>query len=301
MSPKVSILISVRDQLDWTRKCVQCLKDTLTDCISYEVLIANDGSRDGTEEYLKTLSSKFRIFHRKESHGFAKNNNWLARKAEGDFLLFLNNDAFVKGDWLRPMLKVFELKENVGFVGNVQRLYGSNRFDHMGVVFSPYGNPRHYGQGFFTNTFKGQIKKWSAVTGACCIIRRELFLDYGGFNEEYLNGCEDVDICLSLNRAGYSHYVAHESVIDHIKGATIGRKDRNEQNFDLLMKRFGDDIRKNESVNDRILHAETYLFRLFFKPLGVNVLKYFHALLIYTRISIILGSMNFKSWWQRNG
>ena len=53
-----------------------------------------------------------------------------------------------------------------------------------------------------------------------------------------------MDLCLRLNRAGYCHYVAHESVIDHIKGATTGRKDRNEENFDLLMKNFGDDIEK---------------------------------------------------------
>lgn len=284
MGPKVSILISARDQLSLTRKCIQCLKNTLTDGISYEVLIVNDGSRDGTEEYLKALPSKFRIFHRKVSHGFAKNNNWLAREAKGEFLLFLNNDAFVKGDWLLPMLRVFESKKKVGFVGNVQRLHGSNRFDHMGVVFSPYGNPRHYGQGFFTNSFKGEIKRWSAVTAACCLIRRELFLEHGGFNEEYLNGCEDVDLCLRLNRAGYHHYVAHESVIDHIKGATTGRKDRNEENFDLLMEKFGDDIRKNESVHDRILHAKTYLFRILFKPFGINLFKYTHALLIYTRV-----------------
>ena len=284
MSPTVSILISARDQLSLTRECIQCLNDTLTDSITYEVLIANDGSRDGTEEYIKALPSKFRIFHRKVSHGFAKNNNWLAQEALGEYLLFLNNDAFVKGDWLDPMLQVFELKEKVGFVGNVQRLHGSSRFDHMGVVFSPYGNPRHYGQGFFTNSFKGEIKSWSAVTAACCLIRRELFLEHGGFNEEYLNGCEDVDLCLRLNRAGYTHYVAHESVIDHIKGATTGRKDRNEENFDLLMKNFGDDIRKNESVHDRILHAKTYLFRLFFRPFGINLFKYIHALLIYARI-----------------
>jgi GT2 family glycosyltransferase len=284
MSPLISILISVKDQLVLTQKCIESLKHTLAEGCRYEVLIANDGSTDGSKAYLDTLSGKFRVFHREKCHGFAKNNNWLAREAKGEYLLFLNNDAFVKGNWLKPMLKVFTVKEKVGFVGNVQKLYKSNRFDHMGVVFSPYGNPRHYGQGFFTNSFKGEIKSWSAVTAACCLIRRELFLEHGGFNEEYLNGCEDVDLCLRLNRAGYSHYVAHESVIDHIKGATTGRKDRNEENFDLLMKNFGDDIRKNESVHDRILHAKTYLFRLFFRPFGINLFKYIHALLIYARL-----------------
>ena len=284
MKPKISILISVKDQLVITKKCIQCLRDTLEGSIDFEVLIANDASTDGTANYLDSLPNGFRAFHREKSCGFAKNNNWLAREAKGEFLLFLNNDAFVRGDWLITMLQVFELKEKVGFVGNVQKLYKSNRFDHMGVVFSPYGNPRHYGQGFFTNSFKGEIKKWSAVTAACSLIRRELFLEHGGFNEEYLNGCEDVDLCLRLNRAGYSHYVAHSSVIDHVKGATTGRKDRNEENFNLLMNKFGDDIRKNESVHDGILHAKTYLLRLLFKPFGINLFKYIHALLIYFRV-----------------
>jgi len=284
MKPKISILISVKDQLVITKKCIHCLRDTLEGSIDFEVLIANDASTDGTANYLDSLPNGFRAFHREKSCGFAKNNNWLAREAKGEFLLFLNNDAFVRGDWLITMLQVFELKEKVGFVGNVQKLYKSNRFDHMGVVFSPYGNPRHYGQGFFTNSFKGEIKKWSAVTAACSLIRRELFLEHGGFNEEYLNGCEDVDLCLRLNRAGYSHYVAHSSVIDHVKGATTGRKDRNEQNFELLMNKFGDDIQKNESVHDRILHAKTYLLRVLFKPFGINIFKYTHALLIYFRV-----------------
>ncbi len=284
MSPLVSILISAKDQLALTQHCLECLANTLQDRVDWEVLIANDGSTDGTAEYLNQLPNSYRAFHRERSHGFAKNNNWLAREAKGKYLLFLNNDAFVEGNWLNPMLQVFEVKEKVGFVGNVQRLYQSNRFDHMGVVFSPYGNPRHYGQGYLSQPFKGEIKKWSAVTAACCIIRRELFLEQGGFPEEYLNGCEDVDLCLRLNRAGYSHYVAHDSVIEHVKGATTGRKDRNEENFDLLMKNFGEEIRKNESVLDCILHAKTYLFRLFYRPFGINLFKYIHALFIYARV-----------------
>jgi GT2 family glycosyltransferase len=75
--------------------------------------------------------------------------------AKGEYLLFLNNDAFVSGNWLHPMLSVFKNQSKVGFVGNVQRLAGTRRYDHMGVVFSPLGNPRHYGQGFFHRPFKG--------------------------------------------------------------------------------------------------------------------------------------------------
>ncbi len=285
MKPLVSILISVKDQLSLTKKCIACIEKSLKSSISYEVLIANDASVDGTEKYLESLPSRYRVYHQTGcSHGFAKNNNWLAREAKGDYLLFLNNDAFVKGDWLTPMLHVFEKYSRVGFVGNVQKLHGTRRYDHMGVVFSPLGNPRHYGQGFFHRPFKGEVRKWSAVTAACCLIKRDLFIKQGGFDENFLNGCEDVDLCIRLNRAGYNHYVVHDSVIDHVKGATTGRKDRNEENFALLMEKWGEDIRGNESVQDSLLHARTYLFRPFFKPLGTNIKKFLDALLIFTRL-----------------
>jgi GT2 family glycosyltransferase len=285
MKPLVSILISVKDQLSLTKKCIACIEKSLKSSISYEVLIANDASVDGTEKYLESLPSPYRVYHQTGcSHGFAKNNNWLAREAKGDYLLFLNNDAFVKGDWLTPMLHVFEKYSSVGFVGNVQKLHGTQRYDHMGVVFSPLGNPRHYGQGFFHRPFKGEVRKWSAVTAACCLIKRDLFNKQGGFDENFLNGCEDVDLCIRLNRAGYNHYVVHDSVIDHVKGATTGRKDRNEENFALLMEKWGEDIRGNESVQDSLLHARTYLFRPFFKPLGTNIKKFLDALLIFTRL-----------------
>ena len=70
----------------------------------------------------------------------------------------------------------------------------------MRVVFGPLGNPRHYGQGFLHRPFKGEIKQWSAVTAACCLVRSKDFLKIGGFDEIYINGCEDVDLCLRFNR-----------------------------------------------------------------------------------------------------
>ena len=89
MNPKVSILISVKDQLVLTKKCIECLQKTLNDSVSCEVLIANDASIDETAKYLDELLAPYRVFHRDEfSHGFAKNNNWLAEEAKGVFAFF---------------------------------------------------------------------------------------------------------------------------------------------------------------------------------------------------------------------
>lgn len=283
MIPKVSFIISVFDQLDYTKRCLSCLEKTLKDKLTYEVLIVDDGSDEETIHYLHSLKDPHHVTFNSERKGFAKNNNLAASHAKGEYLCLLNNDVFVEGDWLLPMIKVFEEKENVGVVGNVQRLAFSKKYDHMGVVFGPLGNPRHYGQGFYHRPFKGEIKQWSAVTAACCLVRSKDFLEIGGFDEIYINGCEDVDLCLRYNRNGCRNFIAHDSIVTHVKGASEGRKRFNDQNSQVLQEKWGDEIKRNETVNDQVLHARNYIYRGIFRPLSTNFLKWIEALLIYFR------------------
>ena len=284
-APQVSILISVYGELACTRKCLERLERTLRGRVEYEVLIVNDASKDGTADFLDGLRKPYRIFHNRENQGFARNNNRIAGEAKGDYLCFLNNDVFVDGDWLVPMLAVFESKEKVGMVGNVQRLAGSRRFDHMGVVFAPQGNPRHYGQGFWHRPYKGEVREWSAVTAACCLAKREVFLELGGYDEAYLNGCEDVDLCLRMTEAGLAHFVVHDSVVEHVKGASEGRKLKNEENARMLQEKWGVRIRARQAISDRIAHARTYLFRGLTRPWSVNLGRFLQAVGILLRRS----------------
>lgn len=276
-TPQVSILIPVYGELACTQKCLECVEKTLSGKLDYEILIINDASKDGTADFLDELQEPYRIFHNKENQGFARSNNRLAGEAKGDYLLFLNNDVFVAGDWLIPMLAVFESKEKVGMVGNVQRLADSRRYDHMGVVFAPEGNPRHYGQGFWHRPFKGQVREWSAVTAACCLAKREVFLEIGEFDESFLNGCEDIDLCLTMSEAGLSHFVVHDSVVEHVKGASEGRKLNNVKNTRILDEKWGERIRSRQSAADQFLHARTYLFRGLTRPWLVKLSKFLQA------------------------
>ena len=282
-APEVSILISVFDQLDYTRRCLEALERTLTGKVSYEVVVVDDASRDGVKEYLGDLSEPYRVLFNEERKGFAINNNLAAQEARGEFLCFLNNDVFVEGDWLLPMLTVLREKQNVGMVGNVQRLVRNGRYDHMGVVFAPQGNPRHYGQGFLHRPFKGEVREWSAVTAACCICRRNTFLELGGFDEIYLNGCEDVDLCLRMHEKGLRHFVVHDSVVHHVKGGTEGRKDHNDRNAQILLEWWGDEVRSNQAVRDQFLHAYTYLWRGLTRPWSCHAGKLLEALLLVLR------------------
>ena len=81
--PKLSILISVYGQADKLKHCLSCIQRTLSGQIHYEVLIIDDASVDGATHFIESLASTHRVFFNQKNKGFAKNNNFLARKAKG--------------------------------------------------------------------------------------------------------------------------------------------------------------------------------------------------------------------------
>ena len=96
--------------------------------------------------------------------------------------------------------------------------------------------------------------------------------------------CEDVDLCLRFNREGLSNYIVHDSVVLHVKGASEGRKTFNDQNSELLLKRWKSQIRLKEAIDDQILHAENYIYRGLIRPFSTNLWKWIEAVLIYFRL-----------------
>ena len=81
-TPKVSIIISVFEQLAYTQKCLEKLEGTLGGIITYEVIIIDDASKDGTKEFLLSLKPPYRIFLNSTNKGFAQNNNFAAKEAK---------------------------------------------------------------------------------------------------------------------------------------------------------------------------------------------------------------------------
>ena len=260
-NPRISFLICTHNCLELTQNCLVSLAASLKGGPVYEVIVVDDCSTDGTPEFLDTLGDPYRILHNKERSNFALNNNRAAAIAEGEILCFLNNDTILKGAWWKPMLDALERFEDAGCVGNVQ-LLETGRYDHFGICFPSWLTPLHYGQHLKKPPYlESGYSRWGAVTGACLMIQRERFFEVGGFNSEYINGCEDVDLCLRLHQKGYWHYIAHASEIIHIKGASPGRKVHNEQNLQLFKATHRDYLQEHLVPRDAKLAAISYLNR----------------------------------------
>jgi GT2 family glycosyltransferase len=233
---KVSFIIPTYNTLAITTKCLDTLRSTV-DLENHEVIIIDDVSTDGTREYLQTLPPPFKVILNASNQGYGRNCNQAARAATGDLLCLCNSDlVFLKG-WIEPMLVAFQKYKAVGQVGNMQRRVDNHWIDHLGVYFLPDGLPLHIGQ----NKSWGPLHRYlpvSAVTAACCMIRTQLFHDFGGFSEAYFNGFEDTDLCLRMNQAGYQHYVATRSVVLHHISSSPGRKVKENENLKLFLKQW---------------------------------------------------------------
>ncbi|MCY8701160.1 glycosyltransferase family 2 protein, partial [Bacillus spizizenii] len=114
---KTSIIVLTYNQLALTKQCLESIwKHTNNDCI--EIIVVDNGSHDGTRDYLKQISSIRTIFN-KTNEGFAKACNQGLEAASGDSILFLNNDTIVTNQWLEPMIKLLYQDDKIGMVGPV--------------------------------------------------------------------------------------------------------------------------------------------------------------------------------------
>ena len=233
---KLSIIVSTLNCLSLTRRFLSSLEATIPS-LSYEVIIIDNTSDDGTKEFLSTLKEPYRVSLLNERRSYAVNNNCGARMARGEILGLLNNDLILAAGWLPPMLELIQNIKRVGAVGNIQLHPKTDLIDHAGVTFDLHGVPFHIRK----NRKKlppGAYRECNAITGACMLIKRNIFMEVNGFNESYRNGSEDLDLCVRLRLAGYRILVSHLSQVYHHVSSSPGRLDNVEANTDLFLTKW---------------------------------------------------------------
>ncbi|WP_269542224.1 glycosyltransferase family 2 protein [Cerasicoccus fimbriatus] len=240
---RVSIIIPVYNSLELTRKCVDSLLATSSDDLPLEVILVDDLSTDGAREYVASLKDRpgFKVILRSEKGSFAINNNQAAREASAPLLCLINNDVELTPGWLAPMVSLMESQPQAGLVGNVQVNPATGLVDHAGMVCWPDGSIRQARKNRLHAPREAWLE-WSCVTAACVLVKREVFLSVGGFDEAYRNGSEDADLAVRLKLAGYRHFVANESVITHHVSSAPGRGNHVSANESRLREQWGTQI-----------------------------------------------------------
>ncbi len=239
---QVSFIIPLYNCLPLTQAMLASLRATLPAGLTHEIIFVDDGSTDGTRAWLETLAGDpaIRVVLNERNLGYAAANNRGATLARGNILALLNNDLVLQPHWLERMIAAHRsLGPCAGLVGNVQLDAKTGAVDHAGLVVNLCGKPVHLrARPNFLSRLTRRVRRAPAVTGACVIVARSLWRQLGGFDEGYMNGGEDIDLCFRAMAAGHVNAVAVQSVVRHHVSASPGRKARDEQNSFRLARRW---------------------------------------------------------------
>lgn len=236
-SPFVSIVIPLFNKVEYTERCLEALIQN-TPSERFEVILVDNASTDGTGELLACLEGDVRIIQNPLNLGFAKACNQGAALARGKHLIFLNNDTLPQAGWLEALIEEVESSDDIGIVGCKLLYPESGKIQHAGIGWIN-GFPDHpYRHADPEAPEVNHPRDLDMVTGACMLIRRDLFESVGGFDEGYLNGVEDIDLCLQVRRAGYRVRYTPESVLYHFEGTSEGRFDHVAPNLQRFFRRW---------------------------------------------------------------
>jgi GT2 family glycosyltransferase len=224
---RCTVVIPTRDRSDLLEACLDSLWRTRglgERAVELDVAVVDNGSQElATQECFRRwrlqLEQRFQVIDDPRRFNWSALNNRAAASSDAELLLFLNNDIeALEPGWLEAMAAQ-ALRPAIGCVGAVL-LYPSRQIQHAGVVVGMHGGADHAYAGLAhpSPVHRGRsqlLSDWGAVTGACLMVRRELFAAAGGFDEAFPVEFNDIDFCLRLGQLGYRHVVVPEAVLLH--------------------------------------------------------------------------------------
>lgn len=259
----VSIIILTKDKAGMLEQCLESIYRTAD--LPFEIIVVNNQSEeketfDLFERYSKRES--FRVLTQNIPFNFSKLNNIAAKQAKGDVLLFLNNDTeVISSDWLSTMAGE-AVRPQIGVVG-AKLLYQNGTIQHAGInLLGKLEVGVHVGIGESGEKY-GYTRNVSAVTGACLMIKKDLFDRIGGFDELLPVEFNDVDLCLKALKEGLRNVYIGQVVLYHYESATrkiIDDDRRLDRAIQIMADRWGDRKDPYFTVDDE-LNCISYLIR----------------------------------------
>lgn len=246
-SPLVSVVILSKDHPELLQNCIGSFLERtflpgMQDCV--EFIVVDNGSseenRQTIQRFLESIKTESRYLYRPMTFNFSAMCNAGVKEAKGEYILLLNDDVeVIERNWLRIMLGQAKLP-GMGAVGAKLWYPGEERIQHAGVTnmhigpshkLTTFPDDRMYYYGHNTVTYD-----MTAVTAACLLVRRSVYEEVGGLDEEMAVAYNDVDFCFKLAEAGYRNVLRNDAVLLHHESASRGIDDLSEEKWHRLIQ-----------------------------------------------------------------
>ena len=223
--PKVSIIIPVHNQWEYTYNCLKSIKENTKDT-EYEIIIADDVSTDLTKD-INNFIENITVIRNENNLGFLKNCNNAVKYARGKYIHFLNNDTNVQKNWLSSLIELIESNEKIGMVGS-KLVYPDGILQEAGGIIWEDASGWNYGR--MDDPQKSEynyVKEVDYISGVSIMIRKELWEEIGGFDERYTPAyCEDSDLAFEVRKKGYKVVYQPFSCVVHFEGKSHGKDEK---------------------------------------------------------------------------
>jgi GT2 family glycosyltransferase len=278
--PRCALVIPTFNGAHLLSSCLEALFAHPPDC-DWRVIAVDDASSDGTAELFAQCDDRLTMIAREENGGFAEACNHGAREAgEVEFLVFLNNDTVPLPGWLDRLVDDARAHPKAAAVGS-RLLYPDGTIQHAGVAIGHDGWPHHLYAGLpGDHPAVTRPKRVVAATAACLLVRQQVFSDLDGFDTAFLNGYEDIDLCLRMGELGHEVRYCPDSVLYHLESVTRWDGDESrhvEHNSRLYAERWGDRVAPDDFEHylaDGLIkpeYGERFPVRLWISPLLASV------------------------------
>jgi GT2 family glycosyltransferase len=230
--PRVSLIIPSRDQRELLEKCITSIRDR-TSYRSFEIVVVDNQTADPAAlQYLDDLqhSGSARVLRYDHPFNWSAINNFAVAECDADVVGLVNNDIeVVSPGWLADMAAL-AMRPAVGAVG-AMLTFPDGSVQHAGIVLGITGAAGHIFKGLPATAagYFGRLQllqNYSAVTGACLLVRRDRYIEAGGLDEDHLPiAFNDVDFCLKLRKRGYRNLWTPDAVLVHHESVSRGYED----------------------------------------------------------------------------
>jgi glycosyltransferase involved in cell wall biosynthesis len=276
--PLITIIIPTHNNQALLERCILSIQSK-TVYSNYELLIVDNNSDDSqTLAYFEQINHQpgISVINDERPFNFSAINNRAVEQARGDYILLLNDDTeIIEEGWLTEMAGI-AVQRGVGAVG-AKLIYPNKTIQHAGVVLGIGGVGGHIHKrmnisnfGYFGRTILTQ--DLSAVTAACMLIKKSVFVEAGGFDEENLSvAFNDVDLCLKIREKGYRIVFTPFAQLFHHESVSRGddyhpvRIARFNQENEFMKKKWGKLLRYDPAYNPN-LSLEREDFNLAWPP-----------------------------------
>ena len=219
--PKVSIIIPVYNEFEYTYNCLKSILKNSGD-VPYEIIVADDCSSDLTVR-VEEIAVNVKSVTTEKNVKFLLNCNHAAKYAKGDYILFLNNDTQVQANWLEPMVSLMERDKEAGLVG-AKLVYPDGLLQEAGGIVWKDASAWNYGNRKSPEDPEfNYVKEADYISGACIMVRRTLWEEIGGFDERFAPAYyEDTDLAFEIRKRGCKVMYQPLSVVVHFEGVSNG-------------------------------------------------------------------------------